>query len=123
MFEGRVEVKVPLYFWRKQRYMVKEQAANVSGARHQYESTSQTLNLQIKDSYLAAKASGQLVELYSKGVSPQAALTLESSIASYEVGTVDFLTLLSNFMAMLDSDLNYYEEFANYHKALARLEQ
>jgi cobalt-zinc-cadmium efflux system outer membrane protein len=123
MFEGRVEVKVPLYFWRKQRYMVKEQAANVSGARYQYESTSQTLNLQIKDSYLAAKASGQLVELYSKGVSPQAALTLESSIASYETGTVDFLTLLSNFMAMLDSDLNYYEEFANYHKALARLEQ
>ena len=61
--------------------------------------------------------------MYSKGVSPQAALTLESSIASYEVGTVDFLTLLSNFMAMLDSDLNYYEEFANYHKALARLEQ
>lgn len=123
MYEVRFDVKIPLYFWRKQRYMVKEQVSNVSQARHQYEATSQMLNFQVKDSYLAAKASERLTDLYGKGVVPQATLTLESSMASYEVGTVDFLTLLSNFMTVLEGELNYFEEFAGYHKALARLEQ
>jgi outer membrane protein TolC len=122
MFEVRFDVKVPLYFWRKQRSLVKEQASNVSQARYQYEGASQMLNFQVKDNYLAARASERLLDLYSKGVVPQATLTLESSMASYAAGTVDFLTLLSNFMTVLESDLNYNEEFAGYHKALARLE-
>lgn len=123
MYEFRFDVKLPLYFWRKQRYAVQEQAANISQSRHQYQATAQMLNFRVKDDYLAAKTSEKLADLYGKGVVPQATLTLESSIASYETGAVDFLTLLSNFITVLDSQLNYYEELASYHKALARLEQ
>ncbi len=123
MYEMRVEVKVPLYFWRKQRYAVKEQAAAVSQARHQYEATTQALNFRVQQDYLAAKTSERLAALYEKGVLPQATLTLESAIASYEVGAVDFLTLLADLITVLDTQLNYHEEMAAYHKALARLEE
>ena len=121
-FEVRVDVKVPLYFWRKQRYEVKENTAYVSQWKHQYEADAQELNRRIKDDYLAAKASEKVADLYEKAIMKQAALTLESSLSSYETGAVDFLTLLTNLMTVLDTELTYYEELATYHKALARLE-
>jgi hypothetical protein len=63
------------------------------------------------------------MEMYSKTVVPQAALTLESSIPAYETGSVDFLTLLMNFMALVEYEVNYHEEMLNFHLALARLEE
>jgi hypothetical protein len=70
-----------------------------------------------------AKASEQLLDLYSKALIPQATLALDSSMASYRVGSLDFLSLLTNFLNMLEQEMNYYEEFANFHQALARLEE
>lgn len=123
MYDVRVDVKVPLYFWRKQRAEVQEQAANVGASRHQYESMQQMLNFGVKDAYLAARASDELLQLYSGAVLPQSTLALESSLSSYQVGSVDFLTLLTNLRTVLDYEVMYYEEMAAYHKALARLEE
>ena len=119
----RVEVKVPLYFWRKQRYAVRESANSLEQSRREYEATAQNLSYRIKDDYLMSKASEQLIELYSKAMIPQATLALESSMASYQVGTVDFLSLLTNFLHVLEYELEYYREVANFHEALARLEE
>jgi len=48
---------------------------------------------------------------------------LESSIASYETGTVDFLSVISNFQAVIDAELDYHLQVTNHEKALARLEE
>jgi hypothetical protein len=50
-------------------------------------------------------------------------LTLESSITSYETGGVDFLSVLSNFQAVIDAELDYHLQVTNHEKALARLEE
>jgi hypothetical protein len=50
-------------------------------------------------------------------------LTLESSINSYETGGVDFLSVLSNYQAVIDSELDYHLQVSNHEKALARLEE
>ena len=123
MYEFRFDVKVPLYFWRKQRAAVEEQAANLSAARHQYESMGQMLNSGVKEAYLAAQASDDLLKLYSGAILPQSTLALESSVSSYQVGAVDFLTLLTNLRTVLDYEVMYYEELAAFEKALARLEE
>ena len=52
----------------------------------------------------------------------RSSLALESSMASYQVGTVDFLTILTNFTVVLDYEVSYYRELANYQMALANLE-
>jgi len=123
MYEFRFDVKVPLYFWRKQRVAVEEQAANLSAARHQYESMGRMLNFGVKEAYLAAQASDDLLKLYSGAILPQSTLALESSVSSYQVGAVDFLTLLTNLRTVLDYEVMYYEELAAFEKALARLEE
>jgi outer membrane protein TolC len=123
MWETRVDVRIPLYFWRKQRYAVRESAQAVEQARHEYDATRQELLFRVKDDYLAAKTSSQLLDLYSKTLMPQSSLTLESAMASYQTGNLDFLSLVTNFQSVLGYELEYYEQFAKFHEALARLEE
>lgn len=123
MWETRVDVRVPLYFWRKQRYAVRESAQAVEEARHEYDATRQALLFRVKNDYLMAKTSEQLLELYTKTLIPQATLTLESAMASYQVGNLDFLSLLTNFQNVLGYELEYYDQIASFHEALARLEE
>ena len=123
MYMARADIKLPTYFWRKQRAAVTEQVSNVSQARRNYEATDQNLRFKVKDDFLLAQASSKLVMLYSDTVVPQASLALESSLSSYESGTVDFLSVLTNFVAVLEYEINYYEELTNYYMALSRLEE
>ena len=122
MWMARFDVKIPLYFWRKQRSAVTESANSLEESRRMYEATEQKLSARVKDDYLMAKAGEQLLALYSQAIIPQASLALESAMSSYQVGTLDFLSLLSNFLSVLDYELEYYKEYTNFHEALARLE-
>ena len=123
MWMTRVNVRLPLYFWRKQRYAVRESAQAVEQARHEYDAAKQSLLFHVKDDYLAAKTSEQLLDLYSKTLMPQATLTLESAMTSYQAGKLDFLSLVTNFQSVLGYEMEYYEQFARFHEALARLEE
>ena len=80
------------------------------------------LKFELKQQYLTVKATDQLLELYTKAVVPQSSLTLESSMSAYQVGTVDFLTVLGNFSTVLNYEIDYYRELANYESSLARME-
>ena len=70
-----------------------------------------------------AQTSEQLTRLYGQTVIPQASLALESSLSSYETGAIDFLTVLMNYITVVEYQMNYYEELQNFYLALARLEE
>lgn len=123
MYELRADVKVPLYFWRKQSAGVAEQVSGLAEARHDYEAADQSLRLQIQDAYLAAQASAKLMKIYSQTVAPQASLELESSLLAYGAGRVDFLSVISDYIMSFDYAMNYFDESLNYMLALARLEE
>lgn len=123
MYQVRLDVKLPAYFWRKQRAEVTEQVYGVSEARRNYEAGKQNLAARIAEEYANAQTARKLMELYSKSVTPQASLALESSLSSYETGTLDFLSVLTNFMTVVDYELNYHEELVRFHLALVRLEE
>jgi outer membrane protein TolC len=123
MYEVRADFKVPIYFWRKQRAGVNEQVGTQSQARRTYEATDQSLRYRIQDDFLMAQASARLMKLYTQTVVPQGNLALESSLSTYETGSVDFLSVLSNFTVVLDYEMNYYDEALNYALALSRLEE
>jgi outer membrane protein TolC len=62
------------------------------------------------------------VSLYGTTVIPQSTLSLESAISGYEVGKVDFLTLLDNLITLRNYEINYYEQLSNVEKAVAAIE-
>jgi outer membrane protein TolC len=123
MYELRADVKVPLYFWRKQSAGVAEQAIGLSQVRHDYEAVDQSLRFQIQDAFLSTQASAKLMKIYSQTVAPQASLELESSLLAYGAGRVDFLSVISDYIMSFDYAMNYYDESLNYLLALARLEE
>ncbi len=115
-------VRIPLYWQRKQRPMIAEAAASLESARQMRNNTRATEQADVTQEYLAATTSQRLADLYRDTILPQARLTLESSLASYQVGNVDFLTLLSSYQTVLTYEVSYEEQAARYRQALARLE-
>ena len=122
MYQFQASFKVPIYR-RRPRAGVNEQVSTLSEARRTYEATNQALHFRIKDGYTMAQASSRLMRLYTQTVVPQGNSALESSLATYETGAVDFLSVLTNFMTVLDYEMNYYDEALNYQLALSRLEE
>src|SRR3989304_3260209 len=106
--EVTLGVKVPLYFYRKQRFGVQEAVSQLQAAREDYTSTNQSLFFNVKDQYLVAKTSENLLKLFQEGIIPQAASSLESAITGDPVGNIDFLTLLNNLVTLFNFEITYY---------------
>jgi len=117
-----VGINIPIFYRTKQREGVIEAAHGLTAAQRDLDERTTTVNFEIKQQYLAATASRDLSNLYSKAIVPQSSMALESSMSAYEVGKVDFLSMLTNFVDVLDYETGYYEELSKYQSALARLE-
>lgn len=115
-------LNIPIFYKTKQREGVNEATNELISTQKAHEDRETTLYFEVKEQYLAARASDDLAQLFVKAVVPQSSLALESSMAAYQVGTVDFLTMLQNFITVLDYEVSYYRELSNYQMALARLE-
>jgi outer membrane protein, heavy metal efflux system len=115
-------VNIPVFYRNKQRQGVAEASENLISAEKMRDNRLNEVKFELKQQYLGAKASERLLTLYSKGVVPQSSLALESSMASYQVGNVDFLSLLANFTTLLNYETDYYRQLADYQTALARIE-
>lgn len=123
MYEYRVGLELPLYFWRKERLGVEENVEELARARHGYQSRLQDVTFRIKDSYIGARTSRRLIDLYRGGIIPQATAALDSALSAYEVGSVDFLTLVENALTILNYELQYHEEIRDYYRNLVSLEE
>lgn len=117
-----VSINIPVFYKNKQRQGVAEASEDLVSAEKMRDNRLNEVRFELKQDYLAAKASERLLTLYSKGVVPQSSLALESSMASYQVGNVDFLSLIANFTTLLDYETDYYRQLADYQTALAQIE-
>ena len=123
MYEYRVGVEIPLYFWKKERLGVEENVEEVERSRYDYQSKLQEITFKIKDAYIQARSAQTLIRLYRQGIIPQAAASLDSALSAYEVGSMDFLALIDNALTVLDYELQYEEETRDYFQNLIRLEE
>ena len=122
MYGVTVGIKLPVYYAQKQRPALTEATASFEAEKRSFENTTTVLMFKIRDKYLAETTARRLLSLYSTTIVPQSSLSLESAIAGYQVGRVDFLTLLDNLVTLLNYELSYYEQLSNEEKAVAALE-
>jgi len=122
MYGVSVGVSLPVWVGQKQRPAIAEAAASKAAEQKRLENLTTLLFFKLKDRYLAATTAQRLVDLYGTTIIPQSSLSLESAISGYEVGKVDFLTLLDNVVTLLNYELNYYEQVSNVEKSIAALE-
>jgi outer membrane protein TolC len=122
MYGLMMSAKVPLYFREKQRPELEAAGLNLSSARNMRDNTSSTVLYQVQETYTLAKTAEKLANLYGAAIVPQSNLALNSAIANYEVGKIDFLQLIDASVSLLEYQLKYHEATVEFHKALAQLE-
>jgi outer membrane protein TolC len=77
----------------------------------------------VKDLYTMAKTSERLLNLYDSGILPQARLASQSATSNYQVGKIDFLSLLESQSVLLKYQLQYEEELVNLNKTLSMISE
>ncbi len=122
MYGIMIKAKLPVYFWRRQRPELEAARANLMSAQMMRNETVSDISSKIREAYVTATTADQLIKLYYSAIVPQSRMSLESAMAGYQAGKVDFLTLIDNLVTLLDYELKYYESLNEYQKALARLE-
>lgn len=119
---GMFSVKVPLYFWRKQRQQVAESQLMRNSVADKYRDIKNQVYAAIDVSLNDLRKNEKLVELYQTGIIPQASQSLQSAIAGYQTDKVDFLTLLTNQINLFNFEQDYHRIISDYYKGIAKLE-
>jgi len=123
MYEVMVGVEIPLYLKTKQAKMLEESLARLESSRNGLNSTKNDVTFMLTEDYLKARSAGSLIGLYKDRIIPLAALTVESSLAGYQVGKTDFLALLSDINTLFSYKMAYYRELVGLWSSIARMEE
>lgn len=115
--------KIPLYFWRKQTPAIEQAALELSAARSQIRAHELNAGASAEDELVAIRTSDRILKIYDGGLIPQAQNSLQAALAAYRVSKVDFQTLISAFVDLLNLREEDYRELANREIAVAQLEQ
>ena len=102
---------------------VRAASADLHSARYEYEASKLALLTRVHDLYSMAKTSEHHIHLYESGIIPQARLALQSATSNYQVGKIDFLSLLENETVLLKYQLAYEEQLVNLNKTMAMISE
>ena len=120
---GMFGMRLPVYKKNKQAQGIVQSSAELDASR--YDAISLRLKVAAEARDLAAQAirASAILKLYEDAVLPQARSALESAVASYGVGRVDFKTLLDDFGALLRFEIDRETQRAEQVSSLAALER
>ncbi len=117
-----VNINVPIYRKRLDAAVREAEAQVVSSAR-QYDSLRDRTTEEVKDLFVQVTSQRDLLQLFEQEILPKAEQTLQVSVRAYEVGTIDFLTLVDNWRQLLRFQIAYHRLEAQLRQTLASLER
>ena len=117
-----VGFSVPLFAGRRQLKARDEAAAMEGMARARLDQAEATVDARVTEVLADLEQSRTLIRLYREDILPQARAGVESSLSSYRVGAVDFMTLVDAQMAVNRFQSEYYGLLASYGTGIAKLE-
>ena len=117
-----VGITIPLYTGSKQSKRVEEIKALQRMSEEKYLSVLNEVEFEIRDLLLRSKEKSELLDLFDNLIIPQAKLSLNSAISGYQVGKVDFLTLLDNEIVLFNYQLKRNRILVDHEKILEILE-
>ena len=122
MFKAMIGLEIPLYQHRRQSNWLKEARAMEAASRANAAAVTNDTLAMLTENYLQAKTAASLIALYQNQLRLQARLTVESSLANYQVNKTDFLSLLMDIDTQFAVELAYYRELAKFWQAMAAIE-
>ena len=115
-------VNLPVYRKRLDSSVRSAEAKAVSTARD-YDAIRDGTLESVTDLFAQARSQQDLLTLFDEDILPKARQTLDVSSRAYNVGEVDFLTLIDNWRQLLRYEVSYRRLEASLRQTLAELER
>ena len=115
-------INLPIWLG-KRKAAVREAEETISSNKLTFDNVENQVKAEINDLYYQLDITGKTLDLYEQGLIAQAESSLESATSSYRTGKLDFLNLLDAERMLLNLNLGYRKEQANYQIELAGLER
>jgi len=116
-----VSFNLPVYR-EKRRAAVAEADAAMRMAEYQSMGFRNSVSESIQKAYARMKETLEQSELYSEGIIPQTIQSFQSALGSYQVGKVEFVSLLDALVTTFKAEMDYYRVSSEYLRSLAWLE-
>lgn len=120
---GMIGVTIPLWFFEKQAFGVKEMKSDLAMVKAEYKGKENSVLFEVNDAYARVVANKKLIELYETAFIPQANEAVSVAIKGYESGKSDFLTVLDSQRMLISFKLDHYKAILDLRIALADLER
>ena len=116
-----LSVQVPLYSGSKQDRQVSQRQRELARTQYALQDERNQVLAAIATAASDYRRSVEKLELFDKGIIPQARQTVESMLAGYQVDEVDFLNLVRAQVTLLNYELQYWQSFTEANQSVARL--
>jgi outer membrane protein TolC len=117
------KVNLPWIFKGKYDARVSQAVAEEAQARADQTALRNQTLFELRDLFTKIKTAEQLIEVYQKGVLPQAEQSLKAARIGYQAGKVGFLDLIDSERTLLDFQLEYFEALVRFWQSVAKLER
>ena len=117
-----VDVNVPLRNARRSA-AVREASNRIAQRRAEYQDRLDQVRYEVQSGLSRASQSQRVVRLYEEKILPAAQRSLDSALANYTSGKLDFLRLIDAQRQLNAQREMYYQTIAEYHRRLAELER
>ena len=114
-------MNMPLYASSKQDRMVDQRHAEWMEQKYYLHDQRNQVASQVQQSIINYRRAAERVVLFQLEIIPQANQTVDATLAGYQVGKVDFLSLLRSQTTLYDYETQYWQAFSNANQSLARL--
>jgi outer membrane protein TolC len=101
MVSGMATMSVPAWFWKKNMPMVDEMSARDAAARDLVRDKSNEIDAKAYIIIGRMKRAKELFQLYKTRIIPQTELSLETSLARYRTGSVEFMPVIDGVRMLL----------------------
>lgn len=122
MYEVMIGLELPLY-WNREKNLLAEARLRQEGAQLRALDLQNEIIRAVRESFVAAKSAEARVALYRERTIPQAERSLQATLSGYQVGRVDFLSLLSDIHSLITYEIEYARSLADLWIAAAQLEE
>jgi len=122
-YQFTVGMRIPIYRGRRQRPELAQAESDRDRAKSEVEMQLQQTAFQLRQQFLSAEKSAELLKIYREGLLPQARAELEAGMAAYQSNRQDFQALLASFLDVLKLDEEYWQTLSEHETALAQIEE
>ena len=121
MWSATATINIPLYFYSKQRPAALEAKANVRQAKKELEAAKLMIAAALRDNYSMLRSAEKLMNIYKNGLIPKNTQDFEQSLTGYSTGKTEAINVISRLKTLLDYEAQYWNQFVEREKAIARL--